>query len=131
MSDGERMLESLAHCVVQLRAYELWEERERRLWEDVKDWLDAEREFEAQKKSSQNRRALFIKWRAKELWLLYLRPVDRDDELWRQAEHDVDEDREASIARVAYRKWKDAGCPAGTAKKDWTDAQSEVAARLF
>jgi hypothetical protein len=35
--------------------------------------------------------------------------------------------RAARIARLAYEKWQARGCPAGDDRRDWFDAEKEIA----
>lgn len=38
------------------------------------------------------------------------------------------ENRAAEIARLAYEKWQARGCPEGDDRRDWFEAEQEVAA---
>jgi hypothetical protein len=125
MSNGDQMRECPAHCAVSLHAYELWLRRGAPLWDDQEDWFAAERDSESQRNSSENRRELFVRWRAEELWMLSGRPFGRDLEFWHRAERHVD-DWHAFIARVAFRKWEEEGRPEGAAVRHWIEAQREV-----
>jgi hypothetical protein len=130
MSKGNRVLERPAHCIVQLRAYEMWDARGRCLGDHQKDWSDAELEFESKRTSSGNMRELFVKWRATELWLLHGRPFGRDWDFWLRAQREVD-NPEAYIDRVrrrAYEIWEEEDHPDGESSKHWAKAEGDIAA---
>jgi hypothetical protein len=40
------------------------------------------------------------------------------------------EEQRAAVARRAYEKWVNRGCPSGTALQDWVDAEAEVATEM-
>lgn len=39
-----------------------------------------------------------------------------------------DDDRTALIARRAYERWQARGCPVGDDRRDWFEAEAEIAA---
>ena len=105
---------------------DLWVRRGSPLWDDWRDWHEAERLANELSESRTDRMNACIKWRAMHLWHLSGRPAGRELDFWLQAEKEVRDQAPYFVRVIAYEHWENRGHPLWDAQTDWSEAERQV-----